>query len=36
MGNPVDRTKGMIDVIDSCTMAQSGIPIAWDGKVIPW
>lgn len=36
LGNPADRTKAMIGLIDKCSMEQSGVPIEWDGTVIPW
>jgi NAD(P)-dependent dehydrogenase (short-subunit alcohol dehydrogenase family) len=36
LGNPADRTKAMIGLVDKCTMEQTGVPIEWDGTVIPW
>ncbi len=36
LGNPADRTKAMIGLIDKCTMELTAVPIEWDGTTIPW
>jgi NAD(P)-dependent dehydrogenase (short-subunit alcohol dehydrogenase family) len=35
LGNPAERTKGMMDVIARCTMDMTGKPIEWNGTEIP-